>query len=487
MMEKENLKQKTISGIFWSFSDNILNYFTQFVIGIFLARLLSPTEFGLIGMITIFLSVSQSLIDSGFGQALIRKKDAGDRDFSTIFYFNILISLTIFGILFLSSGGIAKFYDQPALVSITKVMSFTLVISSAGLIQRTILTKAVNFKLQTKISFVSSVLSGIIAIILAYRGYGVWSLVWRSLMNNSLQVALLWIFNRWRPVAVFSLESFRDLFSFGSKLLASGLLDTLYKNIYLLVIGKYFSPQELGYYTRADNFSKLPSQVITETVQRVTYPALSTVSDDIEKLKAGYKKTICSTIFITFFCMICLAAIAKSLVLVLVGEKWLPSVIYLQLLCISGSLYPLHALNLNILKVTGRSDLFFNIEIIKKVLIIPVIILGIFTNIRIMIIGMIIHSVVGYFLNSFYSGNLINYPVGEQINDIKEIFFTALLTGAVVFSISLIANWPPFIILIVQMIAGVIITLTLAELLNLKGYNEIRSILKERVSSLMKK
>lgn len=483
-MSSESLKQKTITGMFWSFSDNILNYLTQFIFGIVLARLLSPSEFGLIGMITIFLTVSQSLIDSGFGQALIRKKNATNADFSTIFFFNLLTGLFLFILLFSLAPSIAGFYKEPALLSITRVMSFTLIISSFGLIQRTILTKSINFRLQTKITIISSVLSGIIAIFFAYSGFGVWSLVWRSLIHNFLQVLFLWIYNNWRPRIVFSKNSFLELFAFGSKLLASGLIDTLYKNIYLLIIGKFFSSQELGFYTRADNFNKFPSQVFTNTVQRVSYPVLSTVSNEPEKLKAGYKKVIKTTIFLTFFGMLGMAAVAKPLILVLIGEKWLPSVVYLQLLCFTGMFYPLHALNLNILKVKGRSDLFLNLEIVKKILAVPVIMLGIFTSIKIMIIGMIVHSLLSYFINSYYSGRLIKYPVGEQIKDIRLTLILAAITGVFMFAVGFVFDSNPVLLLFMQFMVGIVLTVTLAELSHLPGYIYIKDIIIEKGKSI---
>jgi teichuronic acid exporter len=475
-----SLKQKTISGLFWSFSDNMVSYILNFIIGIILARILVPSEFGIIGMITVFIAVSQSLIDSGFGQALIRKKDASDTDYSTVFYFNLVVGVCLYLILFLSAGPISRFYSEPILIPIIKVFGINIIINSFSVIQRTILIKKVNFKLQTKITFLSSLISGSIGIAMAYKGFGVWSLVWRNIINNSLQSLFLWIFNRWFPSRVFSINSFREMFAFGSKVLVTGLIDTLYKNIYLVVIGKFFTSGDLGYYTRADQFSKLPSQNITHSVQKVSYPVLATLQDDKEKLKAGYKKLITNTMYITFILMLGMAAVAKPMILTLVGEKWLPSVIYLQLLCFSGMLYPLQSLNLNMLNVQGRSDLFLNLEIVKKLLSVPVIVIGIFAGLKVMIIGMVMFSFIAYYINSYYSGKLINYSVKEQFMDILPSFITALLVAVIIYIPSVIFTIKPLLLFTGQLISGLILFILFSWLFKLESYFEIKSILIEK-------
>ena len=302
-MTQATLKQRTVSGLFWSLSNNILSQSIFFIVGLLLARMLSPSEFGLIGMITVFLAISQSFVDSGFGQALIRKTDATSEDYSTVFYFNLAIGLIFYTVLFLSAPAISKFYNEPELKLITRVLCLVLIINSFGFIQRTILIKNMEFRRETTIVFISSVSSGLVAIFLAFKGFGVWSLVWKSLVITLLQVLLYWSFSKWRPLFVFSRNSFRELFSFGSRLMVSGLIETIFRNAYLLVIGKFFSSQDLGYYSRAEQFSNLPSRGITEMVQKVSYPALSQVQNDHVKLKAGYKKIIQATMFISFFGM----------------------------------------------------------------------------------------------------------------------------------------------------------------------------------------
>jgi O-antigen/teichoic acid export membrane protein len=291
-----------------------------------------------------------------------------------VFYFNLAVSIFFYFLLFFAAEPISHFYNEPQLKLIVQVTGIGLIINAFGIVQRARLIKRIDFKLQTRITIIASIVSGIIGIIMAFRGYGVWSLVTKSLTGFVLTSFLLWLWNRWKPDFMFSLNSFKEMFSFGYKLLLSGLIDTLYRNIYLLIIGKYFSATELGFYSRADQFNSLPSSNITAIIQRVSYPVLSEIQDDIPKLKAAYQKMIKSTMLITFLLMFGLAAVAKPMIIVLIGGKWLPSVIYLQLLCFVGMFYPLHAINLNMLNVLGRSDLFLKIEMIKKILAIPVII-----------------------------------------------------------------------------------------------------------------
>ncbi len=461
----------------WSLLDKFIIQGIQFIVGIILARLLAPSEFGLIGMITIFLAISQTFIDSGFSQALIRKNDCEERDFNTVFYFNIFVSIVFYIILFFSAKSIALFFNQNELVDILRVLGLSIIITAFGIVQVAELTKNIDIKTQTKISAVSGTISGILAIYLANSGYGVWSLVWRTLSNNFINTALLWLWNKWRPKILFSYHSFKEMFSFSSKLLASGLLDTFFENLYYLVIGKYFSPQELGYYTRAVNFGSLPSSNISSIVQRVSYPVLAKLQDDPLKLKNGYKKLIKNTMFITFSLMLMMAAVAHSLVLTLIGTKWLQSIPYLQLLCLSLMLYPLHSLNLNILKVKGRSDLFLNLEVAKKILVVPIVIVGIYVGINAMIIGMIVFSFIAYFLNSYYSAKMIDYSVTEQLRDIFPSFALALFVGVIVFLIGNSFESIPVIKLAIQSIIGILMLISISEFIKLESYLDIKEII----------
>lgn len=480
-----SLKQKAISGILWSSVETFTSSGMQLIFGIFLARILSPKDFGLIGMLTIFMAVSQTFIDSGFTNALIRKKDCTESDLSTVFIFNLAIGAILYGILFISASTIAVFFKEPALKGLLQVLALGLIIESLTIIQRTILTKRVDFKLQTRISVIATIISGSLGVLLAIKGFGVWSLVFMSLARQVINSILLWIWNNWKPVLVFNLEAFRELFTFGSKLLASGLLDTIYRNVYFLVIGKYFSAQELGYYTRADQFKTYPSQGITTIVSRVTYPVLSQMQDDQILLKEGYKKMIKNIMLITFVLMLGMAAIAEPMTVALVGEKWKPSVIYLQMLCFVGMLYPLHALNLNMLNVMGRSDLFLRLEVIKKLLAIPTILIGILFGIKIMIVGMFINSIISYYLNSYWSGKLINYSISEQIKDITPSFILGSVVALAVYLLGYVIHFNCYIQLIIQIILGAILTIGIGESLKMTDYLFLRQVIFEKLRSLL--
>lgn len=471
------LKQKTVSGVIWSIIDSFAGNGIQFIVGIILARILSPREFGLIGMLTIFIALSQSFIDSGFTNALIRKKDCTQTDYSTVFYFNFVIGIIFYFILFFSSGSISVFFNEPQLELLLQVLGLGLILNALGIIQRTILTKNINFKLQTRVSVVASTLSGTIAISMAYNGFGVWSLVALTLSRFGFTSIFLWMWAKWKPSLIFSIESFKELFSFGSKLLISGLIDTAYRNVYYLIIGKYFAAVELGYYTRADQFQALPSKQLTGIFGRVSYPILSTIQDDVKKLRTAYTQIIKITMFITFVLMLGMAAIAKPMILTLIGEQWLPAVIYLQMLCFVGMFYPLHALNLNMLQIQGRSDLFLRLEIIKKVLSIPIIIIGILYGIKIMILGMIVNTIIAYFINSFWSGKFIGYSSFEQIKDIFPSFLLAFTMAVIVYIIGNVIDLSDIWILVTQIITGAILTIALAEIFKLNSYLTIKEII----------
>ena len=348
------------------------------------------------------------------------------------------------------------------------------------MIQSTLLTKLIDFKLQAKISVIASTVSGIISIYMAYTGWGIWSLVALTLVKYSINSLLLWIWYKWKPLWCFSQKSFNELFSFGGKLLVSGLIDTVYRNVYYLIIGKYFAALELGYFTRADQFQSLPSSNLQGIIGRVSYPILSTIQDDIPRLREAYKKIIKSTMIITFILMLGMAALARSMVLTLIGENWEPCVIYLQLLCLVGMFYPLSALNLNMLQVQGRSDLFLRLEIIKKAMAVPVVIIGVVWGIKAMIFGMLINSLIAYYLNSYWSGRFIGYSFLAQIRDILPSLLLALSMGIVVFLEGLFIPLPPMSLFIIQLVTGAVIIFFLCEAFNFKDYVYIKEIVKEK-------
>jgi len=477
------VKEKTINGFLWSFVENFSKQGINFVIGIILARLLLPEEFGLIGMITVFIAVSTSFVNSGFTQALIRKKICTVADYSTVFYFNLITGVLFVIALYFAAPLISNFFNEPILIDIVRVLSLVLIFDSLSLVQRSQLTKRIDFKLQTKLTLIADSISGIIAIIMAYAGFSVWSLVVKQLIARFLYTALIWIYNRWIPSLIFSKGSFKELFGFGSKLLLSGLLDTIFQNIYLIFIGKYFSASALGFYTRADQFKKLPSQNINSTIQRVSYPVLANLQDDPVKLRAMFRKILGVTMYITFILMIGLCVTAQSVVLTLLGEKWAESISYLQLLALVGVFYPLHSLNLNLLNVFGHSGKFLTLEVIKKFFVIPAIIIGIFYGIDYMIICMIANSMVIFFLNSYWTKSFINYSSLMQLLDILPAFLLSVAMGVFVFSISYFFEFSPLVMLICQVLLGMVFTIFASELIQLKEYLIIKRII---VSNLQK-
>jgi len=477
-----SLRQKTISGLTWSFLDNSFNQVIQFVVGIILARLLNPKDFGLIGMIMIFFAVSTSLIDSGFGDALVRKKNCSADDYNTAFHFNLLIGILLFLLLFFTAPIIADFYSEKQLKNIIRVLSLSTIITAFGIVQSADLVKKIDFKTRTKISLISNLSSSIIAIIMAYKGFGVWSLVARQFLTNLIGTSTLWFYNKWLPKLRFSIKSFKELFSFGSNMLVAGLIDRIFNNIYYVIIGKYFSPQTLGYYTRAASFANLPSLSIDYVIQRVSYPVLITINDDNERLKAVFKKLVKTTMLITLVFMIGLASLAEPLILTLIGDKWRPSIQFLQLLSFSLILYPLQSLNLNILLIKGRSDIYLRMGIIKKILIIPVILLGIFNSIEMMIIGMIIHSLITYLIISNYSGNFLDYRIVDQIKDILPAFIIAGLNGILILVISNFLTLPHSISLFILLIISFTFIIAACELIKLDSYIEIKEIIISRIN-----
>lgn len=480
-----SLKGKTIHGVIWSLIDNVSSSGVIFFVGIILARLLTPEEYGVMAMVSIFIAISNSIIDSGFSSALIRKVKVKPIEYNTVFYFNLLISLLLYICLFFISPFIALFFREPILCEVMRVIGLILIINALSIIPYTIFVREINFKTQTIISLIASVGSGVIGVWMAFSGQGVWSLVGQQLGRQCLNTLFLWFFCHWKPTVSFSMTAFKEMFGFGSKLLLSGLLDTIYKDIYYIVIGRCFSSSILGQYTRAKQFSMVFSTNLTTVVQRVSFPVLSSIQDDSIRLREAYRKVIKSTMLVSFACMLGLAAIAKPLLILLISDKWLPAVYFLQIVCFSNMLYPLHAINLNILKVKGRSDVFLKLEVIKKVLAIFPILVGVYLGIEMMLWGSVIISVISYFLNAYYSASLINYSVYEQLKDIFPSFIVSLGVGFLMWSISLLSI-SYYLMLIIQLSTGFILAYLIYNWLRLDEFLEIKSIANNYVKKIYK-
>lgn len=432
-MVTESLKQKTTNGLFWSSVERFSNQGVSFVFSIILARILAPRDFGIVAMIGIFFAVAQSFVDSGFSNALVRKTDRREEDLSTCFYFNIGVGIVAYIVLFLIAPFIADFYNQPILSPIIRITGLGVVLNSLCVVQQALFTIRIDFKSQAKVTLSATIISGIVGVVLAYLGYGVWALVWQGVVMSLVRMGLLWLMSKWRPKTGFSKDSFHYLFGYGSKLLASGLLDTIYNNIYPIVIGKFYSPAQLGNYSRALTFAQLPSSNITSILQRVTFPVLSTIQDDMPRLQTDYRRLLKLSAFIVFPLMMGLAAVAFPVIRIILTPKWEGCSLYLQIICFALMLYPIHAINLNLLQVKGRSDLFLRLEVIKKIVGVCIMCITIPLGITAMCIGMVTSSLIALFINTFYTGKLIDIGYLKQMCDLLPIFINSLLMGGVVF------------------------------------------------------
>lgn len=447
---RQSLKRRTVSGMLWTVFDTGVNQGISFAVQIILARILLPEDFGLIGLITVFIALSASMIDCGFASALIREKETTQEDCSTMFYFNLFCSVILYFVIFSFAPMIARYFEEPRIVLLLRILSLTLVINSFGIIQRTLLTKKIEFKTQTKINAIAAFFSGVAAVLIAYSGLGVWALVFRLMIMQSLQSALLWRYNRWFPSMIFSKRSFQKLFGFGWKLLLSSLIETFYQNLYYMIIGKYFSVTALGYYTNAKKLNDVVSQALSAAVQKVSYPVLSVMQDDRQKLRNGYRKIIRGTMFIAFPLMIGLLAVSEPFILFMFGEKWAASVPYVQLMSVEGMLYPLHSINLNILQVKGRSDLFLRLELMKKMIftLIVAAVMYVQGGIVGLILGGAVSSVISYFINAYYSAVLISYSIKEQLKDISPSFFISCMMGGIAWGAGIFVDSLPLKLLL---------------------------------------
>lgn len=471
-----SLKEKTVKGVVWSSVDRFFSQGIQFIFSILIARLLLPSDYGTVAMLNIFLAISQTFIDSGFGTALIRKIDRTEEDFSTVFYFNIAAALAFYGILWFTAPYIADFYDIPLLKDITRVVALTLVFGSFSGIQSAKLSIAIDFRSRAIISITVILVTGALGLWMAYSGYGVWALVMQSVVSSLLRTILLWAFVRWMPKLVFSWKSFKELFSFGSKLLASGLLDTAYNNIYTLVIGKVFSSSALGVYSRADSLAQYPSSNITSVLQGVTFPVLSSIQNEPERLTSAYKKFIRLSAFVVFPLMIGLSAVADPLIRLVLTDKWEGAIYLLQIICFSMMWYPVHAINLNLLQVEGRSDYFLKLEIIKKIQGVIVLCITIPLGLVTMCYGRVVSSVLCLVYNTYYTKKLIDYGFASQMKDLLPILAHSLVMGVIVWMIVLFlpSLW---LQLVVGVIAGAAYYLVGAYIMRFDELNELLSLL----------
>lgn len=488
----KSLKQRTIMGMIWSFIQKFGTTVISFIANLFLARLLSPADFGIIGMLMVFIALSISFVDGGFGSALIQKKNPTNTDYSTIFYWNILLSVLLYLLLFFLSPAIANFYKMPMLDKLLKVLGIILPINSFNLIQSNILRKALNFRVLAMRDLIATTIGVIVGIIMALKGFGVWSLVANTLITGIVKSILLWTKCEWRPLFIFSWASFKSLFKFGSFIFLSNITETIFINIQKLIIGKVFSAANLGYYTQAAKLENIPVSTLSTTINQVTYPIFSTLQDDLYTLKVTVKKNIKAVIFIAFPLMAMLFVIAKPLILLLYTDKWTNSIVIFQVLCVAGMMHTLNTINTNIVVSVGHSKLYFNIQLIKRIIGLIIVFIGLQFGFMGIIWAIVVYNYIYFFINTCASHKVINYGTVEQIKDLGKEFLTAIVAGIITYFSFNRVHLPNFLHLMFQVLTYIGAYLSISYLFKIEGlfiYKEIivKMIKRERKKRKEKK
>lgn len=428
-----SLKQQTLAGFIWTFVDVFLIKSLLFGATILIARWIGPSEFGLVGMIAIFIALGKTLTDSGMTNSLIRLKDATNEDYSTVFFTNLGMSILLYLILFICSPFIAAFFHQGVLIEVLRVYGLIFILVAFSSVQVAILSKEMNFRKITVIGLPSILIGVGIGLWLAYLDYGVWSIVWMYISTEFTRTLLLWFFSNWRVSVVFSLEKFKSHFGFGSRLLLSGIVDTVFKNIYNIIIGRVFMPQTLGYFERSRDFATYPSGTLTAILMRVTYPMMAQLQDDPIRLAGIYRKLMRVSFFFISPLMFMLVALAEPIFNLVLGDEWMPAVPFFQVLCLAMMLYPIHSFNLDVLKVYGRSDLFLRLELVKKGILVITLLIGFQFGIMGVIWSSVFSSFISLLINARYSSRFIRYTVFEQVFDLGKIMFLAGVMWAVMY------------------------------------------------------
>lgn len=440
MASVDNLKIKATSAVIWNFTELMLRRGAGGLTTLVLAWFLTPEDFGLVAMMAVFLSLSNVLVDAGFSQALIRKQSVSSRDYNTAFYSNIAFAVIAYAGLFLAAPAIASFYEESRLVSLVRVAGLAVIFTALSAVQLAVLSRELKFRLQLQVSLPAALISGLIAILLAYLEAGVWALVGQILVQAMVTAILYWGLAIWRPSFSFGWAEFKTLFSFGGYLLLNQVTTVPFKYMYVIVIAKLFSSQLAGLFFFSQKIRDLLVEQLVSSVQTVTFPALATLQDDPKRLKNGYRQVIATTTFLVFPGLIFLVALAENLFHLFLPESWWEATIYVQLLCIAALMNPLNAINLNILKVTGRSDLVFYLGLFKKALAIGIFAVSFRYGVMAIIMGQIVHSVLAYLPNSHYSKRLIHYSVSEQLADILPGLMLAGSIGVLIWWLQSISD-----------------------------------------------
>lgn len=470
---------RTLVNFIWRFAERCGAQLVTFIVSIVLARILSPSDYGTIVLITVFTTILQVFIDSGLSTALIQKKDADDLDFSSVFYFNFIVCLILYIIMFVSAPCIADFYKDSNLITIIRVISLTLIISGVKGVQQSYVSRNMLFKRFFFSTLGGTIFSAVLGIIMAYAGFGVWAIVFQQLSNNAIDTLILWITVKWRPIKKFSWIRLKHLLSFGWKMLASSLLDTVYNNLRNMIIGKLYTSADLAFYNQGDKFPKLIVTNINTSIDSVLLPTMSNEQDNHVRVKDMTRRAIKISTYIMAPLMIGLAFCARPIVQLVLTDKWLPCVPYLQIFCVSYLFWPIHTANLNAIKAMGRSDLFLKIEIIKKFIGMILLIITMNISVMAMAYSLLISGLISQIINSWPNRYLLKYSYIDQIKDILPNIVMALIMGGFVYFISYL-NLPILVSLVVQILSGGIIYLILSILTKNDSFIYLINILKSR-------
>lgn len=474
---QNNIKEKAINSLVWRFLERCGAQGVSFIVSIVIARLLAPEAYGTIALVTVFTAILQVFVDSGLGNALIQKKDADDLDFSSVFYFNIIICISLYTLLFISAPLIARFYDNTELVKIVRVLGIILIISGVKNVQQAYVSRNLQFKRFFFATLGGTIGAAVVGISMAYLGYGVWALVAQHLFNATIDTIILWITVRWRPKRLFSFNRLKQLLNYGYKLLLSSLIDTIYINLRSLIIGKMYSSEDLAFYNKGASFPVIVVSNINSSIDSVLLPTMSSVQDKRESVKEITRRAIMTSSYIMWPMMIGLAVIAKPLVVLLLTEKWLMAVPFLQITCFSYGLEPLQTSNLNAIKAMGRSDIYLKLEIVKKIISVCILLFSMRYGVLAIAWSGFIYSVIATMFNAFPNHKLLNYSYLDQLKDIVPSFSIAVIMGIAVYPFSLL-GLPNIFTITIQIIAGILIYVVLSVLLKLEPWKYIFSTFK---------
>ncbi len=465
------LRQKTIFSMIWSSIGKFGTLGMSFISNLVLARILMPSDFGYIGMLHIFIAISQVFINGGFGSALIQKKNVSHIDYSTVFYYNLLLSLIFYVLLYLAAPYIADFYKMHLLKDILRVQSIILIVNSFSLVQSIQLQKNLRFKALSVRNIIAALIGAVVAIIMALLGYGVWSLVFSNLIAAITSVILLWRMSSWRPTLEFSFASLKGLFTFGGLILLSSLVETAYTNIQGLIIGKVFSAKDLGYYTQARKLEDVPTSALSSIVNQVSFPVFAQLQDNLHSLRAGVRKNLTSISYLNFPLMALFIVIARPLIILLYTDRWETSISYFQILCIGAMLYTINTVNTNVTRSMGKGALYFWVQFIKRIIGIISILISVRYGIIAMLWTIVVLNYLYFIINSIVTGKLIDYGFMAQLKDVSGVFILSAMVGVITyygFNLLPIDNY--LLALIIQIIVYSLLYLSLSYVLKIEGF-----------------